>query len=181
MGASASSENIRRVVAELERGELVRNYLRDFRELSGVTVDFRSSEKWPPCNSGEKCKNPFCALLVDSGGICTACLGVERELAEPCASRSVKCLAGLRETAVPVVLEGNAIAFLVVHPVLHHHPTKRAFHRVLHRLRERGIVRGIKALEASYLASPVMSSHKQKVVVNLLTAFASTSRSVRAK
>ena len=172
IAASVLGENIRRVVADLAHGKLVRDYLRDFRELAGVTVDFRSSEKWPPCNSGETCKNPFCALLLESGGICTACLGVEREPSKPCAARSVKCLAALCETAVPVVLEGNAVAFLVIHPVLHLRPTKQAFKSALHRLQQRGVVRGIKALEASYLASPVMSAPKQKVVISLLTAFA---------
>ena len=172
MGASASSENIRRVVAVLGGSELVSNYLRDFRELAGVTVDLRSSEKWPPCNSGEKCRNPFCALLVDSGGTCTACLEVERDVPKQCASRSVKCLAELCEIAVPVVLEGRVIAFLVIHPVLDRPPTKRGFRSALDRLRQRGIASGIKGLEASYLASPVMSAPKQKVVVNLLTTFA---------
>lgn len=172
MAAPASSENIRRVVADLGQSELVRGYLRDFGVLAGVTVDFRSREKWPPCNSGVKCKNPFCALLVNSGGACTACLEAERDVPTACASRSVKCLAGLCETAVPAVLEGNIIAFLVIHPVLPRPPTKTAFASALHRLRQRGIAFGIKGLEARYLASPVMSAHKQEIVVRLLTLFA---------
>lgn len=61
--AAAPSENIRRVVAELGQGKLVRDYLRDFRELAGVTVDFRSSEKWPPCNSGD---TPAATALMQS-------------------------------------------------------------------------------------------------------------------
>ncbi len=151
---------------------MVSNYLRDFGKLAGVIVDFRDSEKWPPGDSGQKCRNPFCALLVASGGTCTACLAVAGEAPEPGAAHSVKCLAELCETAVPVVLEGNVVAFFVIQPVLHRAPTQQAFRRALNRLRERGIPFGMKELEAGYLASPVMSAQKQQVVVNLLKTFA---------
>ncbi len=172
MAVPASSENTKRVVADLGRSELVRDYLRDFGELAGVTVDFRSGEKWPPCNSGEACRNPFCALLVNGGGLCTACLEVEHERSEPCAVRSVKCLGDMRETAVPVVLERNIIAYLVIHPVIHFRPTKKAFIKALTRLRQRGIACLIKKLEATYLAIPAMSAQKHEVVVGLLSTFA---------
>lgn len=165
-------EHIKRVVAELGSSAMVSDYLRDFGELACVSVDFRSSEKWPPCDSGQQCKNPFCALLLASGGICTACLALAGEAPEPHAARSVKCLADLCETAVPVVLEEKVVAFLVIQPVLHRAPTQKEFQRALNRLRERGISFGMKELEVGYLASPVMCAQRRNAVLNLLKTFA---------
>lgn len=168
----APSERIGRVVAALARSEILTNFLRDFRELAGISVEFRDTENWPPSRAGEPCKNPFCALLVESGGICTACLLVQREDQKPIETQSVQCLAGLCECGVPVMLDGEAIAFLVIGPSLPHPPSKRGLEKALRHLRQRGIVFDIRELEAGYLASPVISLDKQSVIVRLLTTFA---------
>jgi len=59
-------------------------------------------------------QNPFCALMANSNHSCAACLQLQSQLQEQAELKpaTLKCFAGLCDSAVPVRVGDNVVAFL---------------------------------------------------------------------
>ena len=92
------------LIEQLSRSQIYRDYERAFSATTGLPLGLRPVEAWQPVQRGRKHENPFCALMARHSPTCAACLQVQQRLAENTgtAPKTVKCFAGLCDTAVPV-------------------------------------------------------------------------------
>ena len=73
--------------------------------------------------------SPLCMLLARTNISCQACLAMQQRLEQEARikPKTLKCFAGLCETAVPVRVGENIVAWLETGHILIDHPTKSKF------------------------------------------------------
>lgn len=86
--------------------------------------------------------------------------------------KTLKCFAGLCETAIPVRIGQELIAFLETGHVLLTHPSKTKFKRVARELIKWGSEVDLKRAEEAYFNSRVLSEAQYQSMVRLATIFA---------
>ncbi len=104
----------------LSKSQIYLDYERAFTRGTGLPLALRAPDMFRVVQYPKAQANPFCALLGNSNRSCAACYALQQEL-EQAASlepRSLKCFAGLCESAVPVRVGHNLIAFLHTGQVL---------------------------------------------------------------
>jgi AraC-like DNA-binding protein len=86
--------------------------------------------------------------------------------------KTLKCFAGLCETAVPVRVGDKLIAFLQTGQILLHHPKKPEFNRIAETLIKWGAEVDLKKLEEAYFNTRVLSLPQYESLIRLLAIFA---------
>jgi AraC-like DNA-binding protein/ligand-binding sensor protein len=158
----------------LTHSEMFKDYERAYTETTGMPVTLRPVETWQLPLHGKRRENPFCAMMAEQSRTCAACLQTQEKLAQealnaPC---TMTCAYGLCETAVPVKLGAQTIAFLQTGQVMRQKPTGASFQRAVAKAEELGVdIDNAKAKEA-YFATPVASPKKLDSVSSLLAIFA---------
>jgi AraC-like DNA-binding protein len=111
---------------------------------------------------------------VNQPRACAACLETQRDLAATARhnSRTVRCFAGLCETAVPIRAGDRLLGFLRTGEILSHQPTVGGFTRVARRLQRLGITFEREELRAAYFRVPVLEPRRYDSVLKLLEIFA---------
>jgi YesN/AraC family two-component response regulator len=123
---------------------------------------------------GVKNENPFCALMATTNKSCAACLELQKrvEVEARLEPKTLKCFAGLCDSAVPVRVGENVIAFLQTGQVLLHRPTKKQFTRTTNQLLKYGAEIDVKRLEEAFFQTRVLERRQYEAVLRLLTIFA---------
>ena len=118
----------RALVAQLRRAEIYRDYAAAFRETTGLPIALRPVEGMDLPHHGDPREAPFCALLARSNHSCAACLQLQRRVEEEArlAPKTLRCFAGLCDSAVPVRVGENVVAFLQTGQVLPQAPPPSA-------------------------------------------------------
>ena len=98
----------------LIHSEVFQNYERAYAEATGMPVALRPVETWQLPLHGRRRENPFCALMAEKSRACSACLLMQKKLAQSAASGpcTMTCDYGLCEIAVPVKLGAQTLGFL---------------------------------------------------------------------
>lgn len=173
--STAHLEDNRRLVAQLEKSPLFREYRTAFQTATGLPLVLRAAGSFQPPLAGSKQLNPFCALLASRNKACAACLQlqerVEREAVTE--SKTVECFAGLSESAVPVRLGDRVIAYLQTGQVLFRAPTMAKFRAALSQLEQWNSVGDAKALETAFFQTRVLARSNYEATVRLVSSFAS--------
>ena len=86
--------------------------------------------------------------------------------------KSLKCFAGLCDSAVPVRVGENLVAFLQTGQVLANTPTKKQFNNVAEKVINFGKDVDMKALEEAWFQSRVVSKKQHESILRLLSIFA---------
>lgn len=86
--------------------------------------------------------------------------------------KSLKCFAGLCDSAVPVRVGENLVAFLQTGQVLANTPTKKQFNKVAEKVINFGKDVDMKALEEAWFQSRVVSKKQHESILRLLSIFA---------
>jgi AraC-like DNA-binding protein len=86
--------------------------------------------------------------------------------------KTLKCFAGLCETAVPVRVGENLVAWLETGQILVDHPTKSKFSRLAKVLLRWGTHVDLKKIEEAYFNTRVISRSQYESAVQLLQVFA---------
>jgi AraC-like DNA-binding protein len=158
----------------LSRSAIYLDYERAFTAGTGLPLTLHGSDmiRLVPYPPGQQ--NPFCALLAQTTKVCANCYALQQRLAQEAGleARTLKCFAGLCESAVPVRLGENLIAFLHTGQVLVHPPTRGVFHRVAARLLQWGAAGDLRSLEETYFQTQVLKPAQYESLVRLLTIFA---------
>lgn len=117
---------------------------------------------------------PFCALLARSSSSCQACQLMQRQLENEARlqPRTLKCFAGLCETAIPVRVGPEIVAFLETGHVLLAPPSQRMFKRVARELLRWDADVDLRRAEETYFNSRVLSESQYKSIVRLAAIFA---------
>jgi AraC-like DNA-binding protein len=104
----------RAIAVQLQRSEIVRTYLRAFEVATGLPLVFRLPGSFQPPLHGSKRVNEFCARMIAKSETCAACLRCQQQVEEGAGQGpfTVTCHAGFAESAMPIRLDGVAIAYL---------------------------------------------------------------------
>lgn len=173
----ASSDPIqqsRNIVAQLKRSAIVSDYEKAFRESTGLPIALRPVETFDLPLHDDPNENPFCALMARSNHTCAACLQMQKKMEDEARleSKTLKCFAGLCDSAVPVRVGDNLIAFLQTGQVLTTAPSQKEFTRATHQLLQWGSQIDVKQLEEAYFQTRVVTKIQYESIIRLLTIFA---------
>ena len=168
------AQRSRSVVTQLKRTQVYRDYERAFREATGLPLSLRSPEAFASPHQEDPKRNPFCLLMSQSNHSCAACLQLQRQVEESARlePRTLKCFAGLCESAVPVRVGENLIAFLQTGQVLLHVPLQADFTRVARTVLKFGTEVDVKRVEEAYFQTRVVTRRQYESIVRLLAIFA---------
>jgi AraC-like DNA-binding protein/ligand-binding sensor protein len=169
-----SFQRSRAVVEQLQRTQIYRDYEQAFRETTGLPINLRSLEAFDLPHHNDPKENPFCALMARSNQTCSACLQLQKKVEtearlEP---KTLKCFAGLCDSAVPVRVGENLVAFLQTGQILLHQPTKKEFTRTTRQILKLGAEVDLKRLEEAYFQTRVLNKKQYESILRLLTIFA---------
>jgi len=158
----------------MRESKIFKDYQEAFRETTGLPLNLRPLEAFDLPLNGDPNENKFCALMARSNQSCAACLQmqakVEREAhLEP---KTLKSFAGLCDSAVPVRVGDNLVAFLQTGQILLDTPTKRCFSGVAKSILKYGTDIDLKAAEEAWFQSRVVNRHQYESVLRLLAIFA---------
>ena len=162
------------VVSAMVRSKLYRDYEKAFTKATGLPLVLHAPEQMRVQRPTKAEAAPFCALMARTNASCAACYALQMQLEEKAKlePKTLKCFAGLCETAVPVRVGENLIAFLHTGHVLVDHPTKAQFNRVAQELIRWGTQVDLKQAEEAYFATRVLSREQYDSLIRLLRVFA---------
>jgi AraC-like DNA-binding protein/ligand-binding sensor protein len=171
--AKMSAQDSRLLVAQLRRSQVFRDYERAFRETTGLPIALRPIEAFDLPYHGDPKENPFCALMAKSNHSCSACLQMQKKVEESARleAKTLKCFAGLCDSAVPVRVGENLIAFLQTGQILLHAPNQTEFTRATRELIKLGTEVDLKQLEEAYFQTRVVTRKQYESIIRLLTIF----------
>jgi AraC-like DNA-binding protein len=164
----------RMLVAQLRRSQVFRDYERAFRETTGLPITLRPLEAFDLPHHGDPKEAPFCALMAQTNHSCSACLQLQRRVEQEAQleAKTLKCFAGLCDSAVPVRVGENLVAFLQTGQIMFHSPKKTSFTKATRELLDLGTEFDVKRLEAAYFQTRVITQKQYESIVRLLTIFA---------
>jgi AraC-like DNA-binding protein/ligand-binding sensor protein len=158
----------------LSSSDMYHDYERAFTDATGLPLSLHGPELLHVVRYARKQENPFCAIMSKVNECCAACYNLQRKLEVEARheAKTMKCFAGLCETAVPVRLGANLIAFLQTGQVLLHQPDMARFNRVASTLLKWGAEVDLKRLEEAYFNTRVLTPKQYEALVRLLEIFA---------
>ena len=170
----ARAKRSRVLVEQLKRSQIYRDYEKAFRETTGLPFNLRAIEAFDLPHHGDPKESPFCALMAGTNQSCAACLQLQRkvEVQAKLEPKTLKCFAGLCDSAVPVRVGENLVAFLQTGQILLHQPNHREFKKTTRALIGYGVETDLKRLEEAYFQTRVLDKKKYEAVLRLLTIFA---------
>src|SRR5690606_22065312 len=112
----------RELVDQRKRSQIYRDYEQAFRDTTGLPINLRPIEAFNLPHHGDPNENPFCALMAKTNHTCSACLQLQRKVEEEARMepKTLKCFAGLCDSAVPIRVGENLVAFLQTGQILLH-------------------------------------------------------------
>ena len=164
----------REIVARLQKSSFYPAYESAFYGTTGLPLVLRSVGSFHSPLVDAKHANPFCRLMASNNQSCAACLCLQQDV-EDASHReacTLECFAGLSESAVPIRIGEQVVAFLQTGQVLLHPPSASRFRRSLRRLEKLGAVVDPVALEKAYFATPVIAKVQYDSILRLLTLVA---------
>jgi AraC-like DNA-binding protein/ligand-binding sensor protein len=161
------------LVDKLRRSTIYKEYEGAFRGTTGLPLSLRSIDALNLSQRGDPNENPFCALMAQSNQSCAGCLQVQRKIEEQAAiePKTLRCFAGLCDSAVPVRVGENVVAFLNTGQILLHTPSHAQFARTTRTLLKWGADVDLKRLEEAYFQTRVVSKKQYESVLRLLAVF----------
>jgi len=161
-------------VETLSHSKIYQDYERAFTDATGLPVSLRPVESWQLPHRGKKSENPFCAMMAQQSGSCAACLRMQEQLSQNARyePETLTCFSGMSDTAVPVRLGENLIAFLQTGQVFRRKPTEAQYDKTCKQLEEWGVEMDMKELREAYFATKVLTQKQHAAMVMLLKIFA---------
>lgn len=169
-----SAQQSRMLVSQLRRSQMFRDYEQAFRETTGFPITLRPIEAFDLPHHGDPNEAPFCALMARSNHSCAACLQLQRRVEEEARlqPRTLKCFAGLCDSAVPVRVGDNLVAFLQTGQILLHSPKQSEFTRATRELLKFGAEADLQQLQEAYFQTRVVTKKHYESILRLLAIFA---------
>jgi len=164
----------RRMVEQLRRSRVFRDYEKAFRECTGLPLNLHGGECFALAQQGDAHGNPFCTLLAACNHTCAACLAFQQDLTQAVGLEpgTRECFAGLSESAVPVRAGGQIVAYLQTGQLLLQPPTPAQLRTLEQRLRALGIDGEHDRLAAAYARTRVVPRPQYEAILRLLAIFA---------
>ena len=166
----------RPLFSALAESAIFRDYQQAFEKATGLPLSLRGVGDF---HSSAAAARPvvggsFCALTARTNRSCEACLALQKRLEEEAKlqPKTLKCFAGLCETAVPVRVGDRLIAFLETGRVLIETPNQKQFSKTTRELLRLGTGIDLKQAEEAYFATRILEPEQYESMVRLLAIFA---------
>lgn len=161
-------------MAQLRQTQIYRDYEKAFRDTTGLPITLRALEAFDLPHHNDPKENPFCALMASTNHTCSACLQLQRKVEQEARlePKTLKCFAGMCDSAVPVRVGENLVAFLQTGQILLHKPTKKEFTQATRQILKWGTEVDLKRLEEAYFQTRVLTKQQYESILRLLTIFA---------
>ena len=171
---SFTAAQSRMLVAQLRRSQIYRDYEKAFRDTTGLPIALRPIEAFDLPHHGDPKESAFCAMMAGSNHSCAACLQQQRRVEDEARlePKTLMCFAGLCDSAVPVSVGENLVAFLQTGQILLHEPRKSDFAKTARELNRIGSDLDLSRLEETYFQTRVVTRRQYESIVRLLTIFA---------
>ncbi len=188
---STADNSSRALVDRLARSKMYRDYERAFCGATGLPFVLAPPESPGLPLRGAPNENPFCRAMAEWGPTCAACLELQRQLTARAAGEAttLRCFAGLCDSAAPVKLGHRLLGFLRTGQIMTTAPTEADFARATQSLlpeacrdhdgpwpettRPAGSVNiDLERLREVYFASRVLEPARYEAMVRLLKVFA---------
>lgn len=172
--ASAPAGSGNPLVERLSESKLYQDYERAFREATGLPLAIRPAQAYQNALRDKEGENPFCMLIARTNAGCANCIKMQADLEKQAGMepRSLHCFAGLCDSAVPIRVGGELIAFLQTGQILLHQPNQEEFSRTTRQLLAWGSEVNLKALEEAYFQTKVFDKDQYEALLRLLSTFA---------
>lgn len=171
-----SSESAKPLWSALSDSAMFRDYQEAFEKATGLPLSLHPPGDDHALGSADRpvAGNSFCALMARTNKSCEACFALQKQLEEEARlePKTLKCFAGLCETAVPVRVGDQLIAFLQTGRILVESPNQRQFKKTARELLRLGTQIDLKQVEEAYFATRVLSREQYESMVRLLAIFA---------
>jgi AraC-like DNA-binding protein len=163
-----------RMLQTLTESQMYRDYELAFTAGTGLPLSLNLPEMLTLLRHTRKAENPFCALMAGAKESCAQCYALQQQIEEEAqlAPKTLKCFAGLCETAVPVRVGNKVIAFLRTGQILLQRPDKKHFSRIAATLINWGAEVDLKQLEEAYFNTRVLTETQYEALIRLLHIFA---------
>lgn len=174
-GTEASAAHPRQPLAgKLRASQIFEDYQQAFQQATGLPLELQDSVKSLGKLAGKPFVNPFCAMISRTNSSCAACLAAQQKLQKKAGlnARTLRCFAGLCETAVPIRVGESVVAFLQTGQVLVDGAKNVPFSEISRTLLRWGKDVDLKKAEEAYFQSRVLSRRQYAAMVKLLTVFA---------
>ena len=168
------AKSSKRTLEILSASQMYRDYERSFTQGTGLPLRLQEPDTLNLGRYTKKQENPFCALMAKSNESCAQCYTLQCKVEEEAQfqPKTLKCFAGLCETAVPVRVAENVIAFLHTGQVLLQRPDKVQFKQIAATLIKWGAEVDLKKLEEHYFNTRVLTPKQYDALIRLLNTFA---------
>ncbi|MBX3746575.1 MAG: helix-turn-helix domain-containing protein [Verrucomicrobiae bacterium] len=162
------------LVQRLSQSQIYQDYAKAFVETTGLPLSFQPVEAWQLAQRGHPRESPFCALMAESSRSCAACLEVQEQVRQSASGQPVtlRCFAGLCDTAVPVQLGTEIVGYLQTGQVFPHTPSRSQFARTARQLVAWGLKVDLNQAEEAYFHTRVIAPRQYESMVRLLAIFA---------
>ena len=173
-GAIAAASGKSSLVARLRQSELFRDYQQAFESTTGLPLVLREPGSMRTPLQDSKLRNPFCALLTQSNPSCAACLELQQRVATAATHEphTLRCYAGLSESAIPVRVGDQVVAYLQTGQIFLRAPSKKGLAAATQLARRDGNGPAPAALAAAYFKTRVLTSRQYGLILRLLGIFA---------
>jgi len=171
---SAGFRRGRRLVEKLSESALFKEYQHAFRDATGLPLALRPVQPDGHALSGGVAQNNFCAILSQAKQGCAHCLKMQAALEKDAElePKSLHCFTGLCDSAVPVRVGDELIAFLHTGQILLHQPNQEEFSKATRELLSWGAQVNLKTLEEAYFLTKVFDRQQYESILGLLATFA---------
>lgn len=164
----------REMFGALAEARIYHDYWKAYTQATGLPLRLREAAEGGWALEPARGVSPLCLLLARTNVSCQNCLAMQKRVEEEAdiEPKTLKCFAGLCETAVPVRVGENLVAWLETGHVLIDHPTKSKFSRLAKILLRWGIDVDLKQIEEAYFNTRVIAPSQYEAAVRLLQIFA---------
>src|SRR5579883_3482925 len=172
--ASERAHQSREIVAHLQKSEIYRAYAEAFQATTGLPLALRAIGTFNSPLKDARGANPFCGLMAATNKTCAACLRLQQEVEESASAepKTLECYAGLTESAVPIRVGENIVAYLQTGQVMLRRPSAAQFRRTIKHLAELGLTVSHAEIEKAYFETRVVSRPQYQSILKLLSIFA---------
>lgn len=169
-----SRSESRAIVDVLSKSKIYQDYQRAYTTATGMPLSLRPLEAFDLAHRKAEKENPFCALMANSNRPCAACLQMQHHLETEMGMKpkTLRCFAGMCDSATPIRVGNRLIAFLQTGQVLLHQPSEETFTPVARKLIEWSSSVDLKKYEEAYFQTKVLDKEKYEAFVQLLATFA---------
>lgn len=171
---TTSDRSLSLVVSRLQQSTLFRDYQEAFEATTGLPLVLRAAGSFRTPLQGSKRANGFCALMTQENKSCASCLQVQQQLEDEATHgpKTIKCYAGLSESAVPVRVGERILAYLQTGQVFLSPPTKQAIENITSFTASGKDDATLRTMKSAYLLTRTIPRKQYESILRLLTIFA---------